>query len=1081
MSPAPLKRLAIAVTVASTLSLGGCFDDNDNNYVAPPVVDPEPTLPESNPTGNNLRIYLNLLAEQKGIFESDYSGFTLHVWNNDTCGSYDGSDTDWNNGLPITNFDSNFGAYWDVPFKQSSTNCINFIPHRGDDKPMGGDARADLDKAQTYHNSVFTFRGDQNSYYTPMLMPPTDIIGASAIWSARNALLVPKGASKVELYSAALAGMAINGDTVSKFDQQIELTQTANNGAGFLAEWQIWALPDTLTDAQIKELAKGQLYVITRNEQDKIASATKVQTAGLLDDLYVKSGTANGSDMNYGAVISEQGTTFRLWAPSAKEVTLINYGSDKIKVAETPMTLDEASGSWTTTTSAMGHGDYYRYKVKVYHPTSDQVETYEVTDPYSLSLSMNSEYSQVVDLNHADLKPAGWDDLKQPHAQENPADIVIYETHIRDFSALNSTVTPRNRGKYNAFGEAESKPVLHLKSLSEHGVTHLHLLPTFDIATINEDPTKVANLSSKFNKLCNVNESVKNSDEYKGYCASTATVADILAQMKEGDSKDDAKVQRLNRLISATDSFNWGYDPFHYTVPEGSYSTNADGMTRIREFRDMVATVKQNIGMNVVMDVVYNHTNAAGPESKYSVLDKIVPGYYQRLNEVTGAVENSTCCANTAPENLMMGRLIKDSLVVWSRDYKIDAYRFDLMGHHPKTQIMEALEAVKKVDADTYFYGEGWDFGEVAGDRRFEQARQIHMGGTGVGTFSDRLRDAVRGGSPFDGGDDIRKTQGLGNGAFVDANEMNAVSKETALHYADLTRLGMAGNLKDYRMITKDGSVKRGDEIDYNGQPAGYAVDPSEIQNYVSKHDNQTLWDNNQYKIKSGVPVATRVRMQAVSLATAVLGQGVPFTHQGVELLRSKSMQRDSYDSGDWYNKVDYSLRDNNWNKGLPREDKDGSNWPLIEKIIADKESQPAPEHMQQMVEYYKELTNLRKNLPLLRLGKGDEVNKRVDFHNTGANQIPGLIVMSIDNGASTGTDIDPNNDAVVVAINATNDPVTVDLKVSGLEVSKKHTSDLTQNAAVDGTQLTIPAWSPVVFELPRVDNRGAGIPVVAK
>lgn len=1080
MSPAPLKRLAIAVTVASTLSLGGCFDDDDNSYVTPPVVDPEPTLPESNPTGNNLRIYLNLLAEQKGIVESDYSGFTLHVWNNDTCGSYDGSDTDWNDGLAITDFDSNFGAYWDVPFKQSSTNCINFIPHRGDDKPMGGDARADLDKAQTYHNSVFTFRGDQNSYYEPVLTPPIALNGASALWTGKNTLLILKGASKLELYASRAGNLTVENNKVSGHDTLIEATSTLNSGAGYLADWQIWSLPeDVMTAEKAKELARSQLYVVTRNADGKIESSTKVQTSGLLDDLYVNNGTANSEAVTYGAVINDAGTSFRLWAPSAKEVTLINYGADKTKVAETPMILDVASGSWTTTAD-MGHGDYYRYRVKVYHPTSDQVETYEVTDPYSLSLSMNSEYSQVVNLDHADLKPAGWDELKQPHPQDNPADIVIYETHIRDFSALDETVAAANRGKYNAFGEAGSEPVKHLMSLAEHGATHLHLLPTFDIATINEDPAQVANLNDSFSKLCEVNESVKNSDEYKGFCSSSSTIADILAQMQQGDSKDDAKVQRLNRLISATDSFNWGYDPFHYTVPEGSYSTNADGMTRIREFREMVATVKQNIGMNVVMDVVYNHTNAAGPESKYSVLDKIVPGYYQRLNEVTGAVENSTCCSNTAPENLMMGRLIKDSLVVWSRDYKIDAYRFDLMGHHPKTQILESLEAVKKVDADAYFYGEGWDFGEVAGDRRFEQARQLHMGGTGVGTFSDRLRDAVRGGSPFDGGDDIRKTQGFGNGAFVDANDMNGVSKETALHYADLTRLGMAGNLKDFRMVTKDGSVRRGEEIDYNGQPAGYAVDPSEIQNYVSKHDNQTLWDNNQYKANSAALLATRVRMQAVSLATAVLGQAVPFTHQGVELLRSKSMQRDSYDSGDWYNKVDYTLQDNNWNKGLPREDKDGGNWPLIEKIIANTEAQPAPEDMQQMVEYYKELTNLRKNLPLLRLGKGDEVIKRVDFHNTGTDQIPGLIVMSIDNGASTGTDIDPSNDAVVVAINATNDPVTFDLK-AGLKVSALHTSDLTQNAAVDGTRLTIPAWSPVVFELPRGENRGAGIPVVAK
>ncbi|MCF6751042.1 alpha-1,6-glucosidase domain-containing protein, partial [Escherichia coli] len=112
---------------------------------------------------------------------------------------------------------------------------------------------------------------------------------------------------------------------------------------------------------------------------------------------------------------------------------------------------------------------------------------------------------------------------------------------------------------------------------------------------------------------------------------------------------------------------------------------------------------------------------------------------------------------------------------------------------------------------------------------------------------------------------------------------------------------------------------------------AGYAQDPFEVQNYVDKHDNQTLFDNLIYKAPEG---ADLVRMQGVSLATAMLGQGIPFTHAGVELLRSKSMERDSYDSGDWYNRVDYTLTDNNFDKGLPRKDKDGDNYPLIEQVL---------------------------------------------------------------------------------------------------------------------------------------------------
>lgn len=215
--------------------------------------------------------------------------------------------------------------------------------------------------------------------------------------------------------------------------------------------------------------------------------------------------------------------------------------------------------------------------------------------------------------------------------------------------------------------------------MSKNGVTHLHLLPIFDIATIDEDTQQVANIEQPFSTLCAINPEVSQST-FSADCQSNLTIAEVLEREQSGDSAENPTVQELNRLISATDSFNWGYDPFHYTVPEGSYAINAEGKSRILEMREMVQAVKQDINMNVVMDVVYNHTNSAGPLSDTSVLDKIVPWYYNRLNPLTGAVENSTCCSNTAPEHAMMAKLIKDSLVVWSRDYKIDAFRFDLMG-----------------------------------------------------------------------------------------------------------------------------------------------------------------------------------------------------------------------------------------------------------------------------------------------------------------------------------------------------------------------------------------------------------------
>lgn len=772
-------------------------------------------------------------------------------------------------------------------------------------------------------------------------------------------------------------------------------------------------------------------------------------------------------------------TQFQVWAPSAQNVVLVLFDEAKKERGRLQMDYDSATGAWSLTTDKAQSGSYYRYDTTVFHPASNQVEQYQVTDPYSLSLSTNSTYSQVVDLADPSLKPQGWDTLQRPVKQDNPADFIIYESHVRDFSALDSSTPSEYRGKYLAFTQADSTPVKHLHSLSESGVTHLHLLPIFDIATISESKDNVANLDQPFSKLCQVNAKVKSSD-FSSYCQSTMSIQEVLAELLQSDSADNPKVQELNRFIADVDSFNWGYDPFHYTTPEGSYSTNPEGTERILETREMIQAIKNNIGMNVVMDVVYNHTNAAGPTSDTSVLDKIVPWYYNRLDPITGSVENSTCCSNTAPEHEMMGKLIRDSLVVWARDYKIDAFRFDLMAHHPLKQIQDALAAVQQVDPNVYFYGEGWNFGEVADDALFIQASQANLAGTGIGSFSDRLRDAVRGGSPFDSQEGIRATQGFGNGIYVEPNDLSQQTLDDALHAADLVRLGMAGNLKDFSFIDSTDALIKGSELDYNGQAAGYAQDPTEIQNYVSKHDNQTLWDNNQYKVPYASSLEERVRMQAVSLATAMLGQGVPFTHMGSELLRSKSMQRDSYDSGDWFNKVDFTLQDNNWNKGLPRKDKDGDNYAIISKVIETHSLNATPSHleMETMVSYYKDLAKLRHTYSLLRLGKGEEVIKRVKFHNTGSDQIPGLIIMSIDNGIHVD-DVSTNNiDGLVVAINASPNTINFTLPVEGLELSPVYQSDLAQGVTVEGTELTLPAWTPAVLILPRQSVRGEGIPI---
>ena len=267
-------------------------------------------------------------------------------------------------------------------------------------------------------------------------------------------------------------------------------------------------------------------------------------------------------------------------------------------------------------------------------------------------------------------------------------------------------------------------------------------------------------------------------------------------------------------------------------------------------------------GLQVVLDQVFNHTTASG-QAPQSVLDRVVPGYYQRLN-ATGNVETSTCCQNVATEHAMAQKAMVDSVVTWARDYKVDGFRFDLMGHH-SVENMEAIRTAldkltpKKDGVDgskVYLYGEGWNFGEVANNALFTQATQGQLGGTGIGTFSDRLRDAVRGGGPFD---ENPRIQGFGSGGGTDPNG-DAINGSTAdqlaraAHDADLVRLGMAGNLRDYAFETSAGTVQKGAEILYNGQPAGYADSPEEVITYVDAHDNETLWDSLTYKLPVGHP-----------------------------------------------------------------------------------------------------------------------------------------------------------------------------------------------------------------------------------
>ena len=652
---------------------------------------------------------------------------------------------------------------------------------------------------------------------------------------------------------------------------------------------------------------------------------------------------------------------------------------------------------------------------------------------------MNSKRSQIVDLTDPELKPEGWDAAPKP-ALEAPEDIVIYELHIRDFSIGDLTVPEELRGTYKAFTVKESNGMKHLGALSQAGLTHIHLLPAFDIASVNEDKSTWQ----------------------------TVDEAELASLPPDSDEQSIAV-----SAITASDGFNWGYDPLHYTTPEGSYATDPDGTARIVEFREMVQSLNES-GLRVVMDVVYNHTNASG-QSENSVLDRLVPGYYHRLN-AEGAVEKSTCCENTATEQDMMRKLMIDSVVTWARDYKVDGFRFDLMGHHmleDMIAVRAALDALTLegdgVDGKSiYVYGEGWDFGEVANNARGKNATQLNIAGTGIGVFNDRLRDAVRGGSPFSDPRD----QGFATGLVLTNNENEAREAEDQQiqlnNYTDWIRLGLAGNLAGYELIRADGKTVPGRLIPYNSAPAGYTDDPQENIVYVSAHDNQTLFDAIQAKAPAEATIADRVRVNNLAVSIVMFSQGVPFFHAGDDILRSKSFNPNSYNSGDWYNKLDWTYESNNWGVGLPLEGT--GQWDIYKPLLANPALAPTRADIESASAVFREFLQIRKSSRLFRLETAGQIESVVSFYNNGPEQIPGLIVMRL-----TDTEnIDSIHEEIVVLFNARPEPVTFNdptfagknytLNTIQQESSDPLVRDSTYDPA-DGT-FTIPARTTAVFNI---------------
>ena len=505
----------------------------------------------------------------------------------------------------------------------------------------------------------------------------------------------------------------------------------------------------------------------------------------------------DGNDL--GATTNGKNTTFKVWAPTASKVVLNLFaagnGVDAYKSVDM---VKGDKGVWAHTEEC-GHGTYYTYTV------TTSVGTQEAVDPYAKAAGVNGKRGMVVDLALTD--PDGWGGAALKSPVKKYSEAVIWEVHVRDFS--NKIESSQYKGKYLAFTERglvnEHGEAVGVDYLVNLGITHVHLLPVYDYASVDETHPE--------------------------------------------------------------DQFNWGYDPENYNVPEGSYSTDPyNGEVRIKEYKEMVKAL-HDAGIGVIIDMVYNHTYDAN-----SSLNKIVPYYYYRYTS-TGANSSASGCGNdTASERYMFGKFMVESTSYWVEEYKLDGLRFDLMGLHDLQTMQEVESAVHAVNPNAILYGEGWTMGEtIDGSDQANQSNISKITPTGdaigsVAVFNDAIRDGLKG-SVFDA-----KSQGYINGA----------SK---------------ANLAKVMFGVKGGSVSG----------TTWRVQNAMVINYMSAHDNNTLWD----KLLLSNPDSSeedRIRMNKLGAAILMISQGTPFWQAGEEMLRTKGGDENSYKSSDMVNNIDWSV-----------------------------------------------------------------------------------------------------------------------------------------------------------------------------
>lgn len=519
------------------------------------------------------------------------------------------------------------------------------------------------------------------------------------------------------------------------------------------------------------------------------------------------------SGSDLGLTYSQKASTFKIWAPTATAAKLNVYKSDMGGTASRSIQMSSGeNGIWLITLPENLKNNYYTFQVFI-----DNVWSEEVVDPYAKACGTNGLRAQVVDLN--ETNPAGWALDTSPNfsTSNKQTDAIIYELHVRDASIHESSGI-KNKGKFLGLAELGTKnsagQFTGLSHIKELGVTHIHLLPFYDYNSVDE--TKAAT------------------------------------------------------------QYNWGYDPVHYNIPEGSYSTNpSDGKVRIKELKELIKTMHSN-GLRIIMDVVYNHT-ALTKNSNFNIL---VPNYYYR-KRADGSFSDASGCGNeTASDQAMFRKFMIESVVYWVKEYHIDGFRFDLMGVHDIETMNLISDTLHKLKPSIVLYGEGWTSG---GSTLPEEKRAIKKNAAqlnGIAVFSDDMRDGIKG-SVFNINDRGFATGNIGNSESVKFGIV-AAGNHPQINY---------------------------NQVNYSKAP--YTTGPAGLINYADCHDNNILWDKIELSFKDA-SIIERTKMHELAYAIVLTAQGASFLHAGTEFLRTKNGVENSFDKGDIVNGINWDLKTKN-------------------------------------------------------------------------------------------------------------------------------------------------------------------------